>query len=153
MAPSSGPELPQVVDHAIPRESVEAVRYELSEGTDRALAALTPEERQRPGLNGCTRELNQLTLQPLFAEHVCQPAVVGIAQSALDAHVRITATGTRNFKGGFGPEANRGPDGREWHTGVHAPLAPSRMSSHGAPVRLATRSVPGLQRRYPSTIS
>ena len=121
-----------VVDHVVPRGSVADVRRELSEGTEQALAAMSPEERTRPGLNGSKRDVNQLVLQPLFAQHVCHPAVVGIARSALDAHVRITATGTRNFSGGFGPEANRGPLGREWHTGAsrHPSSSVYRSVSH-----------------------
>jgi hypothetical protein len=71
-----------VVDHVIPRGSVADVRRELSEGTEQALAAMSPEERTRPGLNGSKRDVNQLVLQPLFAQHVCHSAVVGIAQSA-----------------------------------------------------------------------
>jgi hypothetical protein len=56
-------------------------------------------------------------LQPLFAQYVCQPAVVGVARTMLDSHVQITATGTRNFLDGFGPAGLRGDaSGREYHT-------------------------------------
>ena len=106
-----------VIDHVIPRDRVAAVRYELSIGTEEKLAALSPDEQQRPGLNGSTRPVNQLVLQPLFAQYVCQPAVVGVARTMLDSHVQITATGTRNFLDGFGPAGLRGDaSGREYHT-------------------------------------
>lgn len=106
-----------VIDHAIPREQVPAVRHELSVGTEEKLAALSPDEQRRDGLNGSSRPINQLVLQPLFAQYVCQPAVVGVAKTMLDSHVRITATGTRNFLDGFGPAGLRGEaTGREYHT-------------------------------------
>ena len=37
------------------------------------------------------------TLQPLFSEYVCHPAIVGIAQTILDSHVRIANGAQRNL--------------------------------------------------------
>ena len=116
-----------VVDHVVPRDQVDAVYHELSDEQEAKLAALTPEEKQRPGPDGKPRGMAFLspTLQPLFSAHVCHPAVVGIAQTVLDNHVRIAQSAQRNVAsddqagdgvGGFGPLENRGPLGREWHT-------------------------------------
>ena len=60
---------------------------------------LAPEEKLRPGPDGQTRGMALLgpTLQPLFSQFVCHPAVVGIAQTILDSHVRIANSGSRNL--------------------------------------------------------
>ena len=115
-----------VVDHIVPRDMVDALYYELSEGQAKRISALSPKERQRPGPDGKPRGMSFLPLQPLYQQYLCHPAVVGIAQSVLDSHVRIANTAGRNVasddlakegeKGGFGPANNRGPLGREWHT-------------------------------------
>lgn len=104
------------VDHVIPGEEVEQVKWELSDGLQEQLAAL-----------GAQRPRSEIVLQPTFARYLCHPAIVGIAQTLLDAHVRIVNVGHRNLPsddqashgfGGFevGPKENRGPHGREWHT-------------------------------------
>ena len=120
-----------VVDHVVPREMVPAVYHELSAGMEETMAQLSPEERQRPGPNGTTMGANEIIYQPLYQQSLCHPAVVGIAKTMLDAHVRIAQCGRRNVAsddqaedglGGYGPAANRGPLGREWHTCATAPL-------------------------------
>ena len=114
-----------VVDHVVPREMVPAVYHELSAGMEETMAQLSPEERQRPGPNGTTMGASEIVYQPLYQQSLCHPAVVGIAKTMLDAHVRIAQCGRRNVAsddqaedglGGYGPAANRGPLGREWHT-------------------------------------
>ena len=100
-----------VVDHVVPREDVAAAHWELSD--DGGLAELQPDK-------------SEITVQPTFAKALCHPAVVGIAKTLLDADCRIANVGHRNVasddqapvgeRGGFGPAANRGPHGREWHT-------------------------------------
>lgn len=114
-----------VVDHVVPRDKVADVYYELSEGQNKKLANLTPEQKQRPGPDGKPRGMAFLALQPIYQQYVCHPAVVGIAQTILDNHVRIAQSAQRNVasddqdpngKGGFGPLENRGVLGREWHT-------------------------------------
>ena len=115
-----------VVDHVVPREQVDAVRYELSDGMPKP-GERTQEQRFRLGPNGSAQSESELIHQPLYCQSLCHPAVVGIAQTMLDAHVRIAQHGRRNVgsddqmengePGGFGPVANRGPLGREWHTG------------------------------------
>ena len=116
------------VDHVVPRDMVAAVYHELGEGQQQKLAAMTKEERQRPGPDGQIRGMGFLgpTLQPLFSQFVCHPAVVGIAQTILDSHVRIANSAQRNLDsddqapgeelGGYGRPENRGALGREWHT-------------------------------------
>ena len=118
------------VDHVVPREMVDAVYWELGDGQDEKLAAMSPEEKLRPGPDGQTRGMALLgpTLQPLFSQFVCHPAVVGIAQTILDSHVRIANSGSRNLSSdehepGDGRalwpgrmKENRGPLAREWHT-------------------------------------
>jgi hypothetical protein len=104
------------VDHVIPGKDVEQVKRELSDGLQQHLATL-----------GTQRPRSEIVLQPTFARYLCHPAIVGIAQTMLDAHVRIANVGHRNLLsddqashgfGGFevGPKENRGPHGREWHT-------------------------------------
>jgi hypothetical protein len=114
-----------VVDHVVPRDKVADVYYELSEGQNEKIAKLTPEQKQRPGPDGKPRAMAFLALQPLYQQYVCHPAVVGIAQTILDNHVRIAQSAQRNVAsdeqaadgvGGFGPLENRGVLGREWHT-------------------------------------
>ena len=114
------------VDHVVPREQVAAVRHELSDGAAEKTALLTEAERQREGPNGALKSHHPIIHQPHFQQHLCHPAVVGIAKVMLDAHVRIAQAGTRNVpsddqvaegeRGGFGPGSNKGPLGREWHT-------------------------------------
>ena len=156
-----------VVDHVVPREMVPAVYHELSAGMEETMAQLSPEERQRPGPNGTTMGANEIIYQPLYQQSLCHPAVVGIAQTILDAHVRIAQSAGRNVasddqaadgeRGGFGPAANRGPLGREWHT-VREPWLPPLVAP--APCRspqrlcagLAARSLPRSERRNPPTV-
>lgn len=114
------------IDHVVPREMVAAVYHELGEGMQEKLAAMTKEERQRPGPEGTPKGMAYLTptLQPLFSQYVCHPAVVGIAQTILDSHVRIANSAQRNINsddqapgdelGGYGRPENRGKLGREW---------------------------------------
>jgi hypothetical protein len=115
-----------MVDHVVPRDQVDAVRHELStEGHAEASRGLSDADRVREGPRGPT-QMHEIVLQPLYQQHLCNPAVVGIAQEMLDAHCRIAQAGRRNVAsddqaaegeaGGFGPVLNRGPDGREWHT-------------------------------------
>lgn len=125
------------VDHVVPRDMVDAVYYELSEGQAKKIEALTPEQRQRPGPDGKPRAMAFLPLQPLYCEYVCHPAVVGIAQTVLDSHVRIAQSAGRNVAsddqsadgtGGFGPLENRGPLGREWYAlSIPPPRAKSSL--------------------------
>ena len=157
------------VDHVVPRDMVDAVYYELSEGQQAKIAAMSPEEKQRPGPDGKPRPMAFLgpTLQPLYSQYVCHPAVVGIAQTILDAHVRIAQSAGRNVasddqaadgeRGGFGPAANRGPLGREWHTVRGRPAAPlcappPCCSPQRLCAGLAARSLPRSQRRHPPAV-
>lgn len=104
------------VDHVITGEDVELVKWEMSDGLQEQLATL-----------GTQRPRSEIVLQPTFARYLCHPAIVGIAKTMLDAHVRVANVGHRNLLsddqashgfGGFevGPKENRGPHGREWHT-------------------------------------
>ena len=140
-----------VVDHVVPRDMVDAVCHELSEGQQAKIAAMSPEEMQRPGPDGRPRPMAFLgpTLQPLYSQYVCHPAVVGIAQTILDNHVRIAHSAGRNVPsddqaadgelGGYGRAENRGPLGREWHTVRPMPLfAPAHAAAH-APLRWLVR--------------
>ena len=92
---------------------------------------------------------HDIVLQPLFKQYVCHPAVVGIAQTILDNHVRIAHSAGRNVPsddqaadgelGGYGRAENRGPLGREWHTVRPMPLfAPAHAAAH-APLRWLVR--------------
>eukprot|EP01050_Picozoa_sp_SAG11_P027661 SAG11_NODE_7095_length_1194_cov_1.577169_1_plen_287_part_01 len=104
-----------VLDHVVPRCHVKAVAHEISDGMDTLLAA-----------SAAARPRHDALLQPLYCEHVAHPAVLGVAQEALDAHVRIGQWGRRNIpsddqmlrgqRGGFGPAAGRGKHMREYHT-------------------------------------
>jgi hypothetical protein len=63
----------------------------------------------------------------------------------MDAHVRIANVGHRNVPsddqapdgelGGFGPAANRGPNGREWHTDWPHDLSERGKHAQGGPIR------------------
>lgn len=100
----------------MPREQVDAVRYELSDGMPKP-GERTEEQRFRLGPNGSAQSESELIHQPLYCQSLCHPAVVGIAQTMLDAHVRIAQHGRRNVgsddqmengePGGYGPVANR----------------------------------------------
>ena len=74
------------VDHVVPREEVARVKWELSDGYEQQLAAL-----------GAQRPRSEIVLQPTFARFLCHPAIVGIAKTMLDAHVRIANVGHRNL--------------------------------------------------------
>ena len=110
----------------MPRDAVAAVRHEISDGMEAALAALPEADRQRPGPGGSMKPRHDIVLQPLFQQYVCHPAMVGLAQTMLDAHVRIAQSGRRNIPsdaqvpdgeiGGFGPPEIRGELRREYHT-------------------------------------
>ena len=126
-----------MVDHVVPRAEVAAVRHELStEGYAQAIAGLSEEDRLREGPRGPVG-MHEIALQPLYQRYLAHPAVVGIAKHMLDAHCRIAQAGRRNVLsdtqapagevGGFGPAANRTPDGREWHTDW-----PHDLSAYGA---------------------
>ena len=140
-----------VVDHVVPRDMVDAVCHELSEGQQAKIAAMSPEEMQRPGPDGRPRPMAFLgpTLQPLYSQYVCHPAVVGIAQTILDNHVRIAHRAGRNVpsddqaadgaRGGYGRAENRGPLGREWHTVRPMPLFAAAHAAAHAPLRWLVR--------------
>ena len=111
-----------VIDHVIPREHVLAVAHEISDGMDsQLLAAAAAQPPQQPHA-----PRHDVLLQPRYASYVAHPAVLGVAQEALDAHVRIGQWGRRNIpsddqmpegeRGGFGPPAGRGEHMREYHT-------------------------------------
>eukprot|EP01051_Picozoa_sp_SAG22_P002282 SAG22_NODE_100_length_20558_cov_10.189305_17_plen_412_part_00 len=116
-----------VIDSVIPPEAVAGVRDELSTAAERR-RQLSHTEQARPGPNGRVGRVNEFVLTPLFAEHVGHPAVGAVVRTMLDSHVRIAMQNTRVIPsdddtpdgepGGFGPVANRGPNGREWHTDV-----------------------------------
>ena len=106
-----------VIDHVIPREQVAAVSHEISDGMDEKLLATE---------NSSGPQRHDIVLQPLYSSYVAHPAVLGVAQEALDAHVRIGHWGRRNIpsddqmppgeRGGFGPPEGRGEHMREYHT-------------------------------------
>jgi hypothetical protein len=106
-----------VIDHVIPRAQVAAVSHEISDGMDEKLLVT--------GYSGAPQR-HDILLQPLYSSHVAHPAVLGVAQEALDAHVRIGQWGRRNIpsddqmppgeRGGFGPPKGRGEHMREYHT-------------------------------------
>ena len=112
-----------VLDHVVPRAEVAAVAHEISDGMDAALAAAPPP--QRVGAGGVAQSRHDVVLQPLYQRHVCHPAVVGLARTALDAHVRLAQWSRRNIPsdaqmpavqpGGFGPVEGRGEFMREYH--------------------------------------
>jgi hypothetical protein len=95
-----------VIDHVVPRTVVASVAHEISDGMDAALLARPPGIAQ-----------HDVTIQPLYASYVAHPVVLGVAQEALDSHVRIGQWGRRNIpsddqmpaamKGGFGPPVMR----------------------------------------------
>eukprot|EP01052_Picozoa_sp_SAG31_P035849 SAG31_NODE_4383_length_3284_cov_1.151962_1_plen_423_part_00 len=123
------------VDHVIPRSELSQVKWELHDGYEQQVATM-----------GGQRPRNEIVLQPSFARHLCHPAIVGIAQTMLDAHVRIATVGHRNLPssvgpntgtGGFavGPKENRGPHGREWHTDWPHDLSDRNQFAQGGPIR------------------
>jgi ectoine hydroxylase-related dioxygenase (phytanoyl-CoA dioxygenase family) len=123
------------VDHVIPREEVARAKWEVSDGHEQQIAAL-----------GQQRPRSEIVLQPTFARYLCHPTIVGIAQTMLDAHVRIANVGHRNLPsdeqaphgiGGFevGPKENRGRHGREWHTDWPHDLSDRGPHAQGGPIR------------------
>lgn len=119
-----------VIDHVVPRDHVASVAHEISDGMDATLASTHAPptastcRRQRSSSRDTTDRLlvclqlaagtaprHDVTIQPLYASYVSHPAVLGVAQEALDSHVRIGQWGRRNIpsddqmpaglKGGF----------------------------------------------------
>ena len=75
-----------VIDHVVPRAEVASVAHEISDGMDATLLT---------AINDTAR--HDVSIQPLYASYVAHPAVLGVAQEALESHVRIGQWGRRNI--------------------------------------------------------
>ena len=139
-----------VIDNLIPSDGVTAVREEVKAANviiERNLKAIknlmTLTGREEPGLsdalnaadgvelrpvrrvNHPPKPPNDIVWMPLYAQHLANPLVTGVARRVLDDHLRIGQLHIRMVEtdtpdgspGGFGSVSRRGrPDARGWHT-------------------------------------
>ena len=121
-----------VLDHVIPPEQAAAVRHECVEATpaildglrtapEHTLSTQTPAQASGGGYTRPNRHV--ATYLPLFAAALGHPALLGIARSLLDPHVRVAQMHVRHVGSDMDDIlADRQPQGgagrlrRGWHT-------------------------------------